>query len=120
MPTSTRIRARNYVAMSPLLRKGGVHERSKSGVRANVKHEMLDEISHWREALEQECLSTTGHPRNNSGGEPFEVAKLINTKTILKQQEVMLQPRLTQGHAGLEPHFLVILFNINQFDSSII
>lgn len=71
MPTSTRTRARNYVAMSPLLRKGGVHERSKSGVRADKKHEMQDAITNWREALEKECLSTTDHSRIDSGDDPL-------------------------------------------------
>lgn len=71
MPTSTRTRARNYVAMSPLLRKGGVHERSKSGARADKKHEMQDAITNWREALEEECLSTTDHSRIYSGDTPF-------------------------------------------------
>ncbi len=71
MPTSTRTRARNYVAMSPLLRKGGVHERSKSGARADKKHEMQDAITNWREALEEECLSTTDHSWIDSGDDPF-------------------------------------------------
>jgi hypothetical protein len=40
MPTLPRRRPRNPVAQSPLLRKGGVHERSKSGVRAEAKQEL--------------------------------------------------------------------------------
>lgn len=72
MPASTRMRPRNYVAMSPLLRKGGVHERSKSGARADKKHEMQDAISNWREALEEECLLTTNHSRIDSGDVPIQ------------------------------------------------
>jgi hypothetical protein len=45
MPTLSRLRPRNPVAMSPLLRKGGVHERSKSGVRAEVKQQLQDELT---------------------------------------------------------------------------
>jgi len=51
--------------MSPLLRKGGVHERSKSGTRADAKHEMHAETSNWRELLDEEYLSTTD-PRSDS------------------------------------------------------
>ena len=64
MPTTTRMRQRNFVAMSPLLRKGGVHQRSKSAARANIEHEIQDEISNWREALENESLSSTFDPRD--------------------------------------------------------
>lgn len=55
MPTSTRTRARNYVAMSPLLRKGGVHQHSKTGARANIRHEIQAEITDWQQ---DERLST--------------------------------------------------------------
>jgi hypothetical protein len=71
MPTLPRRRPRNPVALSPLLCKGGVHERSKSGVRAEVKQQLQDELTHWREALEEECLSTTVRSRNHSGNINF-------------------------------------------------
>lgn len=71
MPNTTRMRLRNYVAMSPLLRKGGVHECSKSSARADAKHNLQDEIANWREALEEECLLTTDHSRIDSGDAPF-------------------------------------------------
>ncbi len=67
MPTLPRRRPRNPVALSPLLRKGGVHERSKSGVRAEAKQELQDELEFWEEELEEECLSTTIRSRNDSG-----------------------------------------------------
>lgn len=47
-------KARNYVAMSPLLRKGGVHQRSKTGVRAIKKHELQSDIMDWQDAIEEE------------------------------------------------------------------
>ncbi len=81
MPTSTRTRARNYVAMSPLMRKGGVHQRSKTGVRADIKHEIQAEITNWREALEDECLSTIDHPWTESEGDLFcNVGKNMEVK----------------------------------------
>jgi len=49
MPTLPRRRPRNPVALSPLLRKGGVHERSKTGVRAEAKQELQDELEFWQE-----------------------------------------------------------------------
>lgn len=67
MPTIPKRRPRNPVALSPLLRKGGVHERSKSGVRAEAKQELQDELEFWEEELEEECLSTTIRSRSDSG-----------------------------------------------------
>ena len=55
------------VAMSPLLRKGGVHKHSKSGLRADSKRETLDAIRDWRESLEEECLETTERSQSNFG-----------------------------------------------------
>lgn len=67
MPTRIRTRARNYVAMSPLLLKGGVHERSKSAVRAIAKNQVKTEVLNWREALDEEGLFLTDHSRTGSG-----------------------------------------------------
>lgn len=77
MPTLPRLRPRNPVAMSPLLCKGGVHERSKSGVRAEVKQQLQDELTHWREALEEECLSTINLSRNHSGKITFVAVEFV-------------------------------------------
>ncbi|MCV6637992.1 hypothetical protein [Candidatus Albibeggiatoa sp. nov. NOAA] len=44
MPTRTR----NFVARSPLLRKGGVHEKSKTGQRHKAKQELKKEVANWR------------------------------------------------------------------------
>ena len=38
---------RNYVARSPLLRKGGVHVKAGSGVRFAARAELEDELSEW-------------------------------------------------------------------------
>lgn len=70
MPKSTRTRARNYVAMSPILRKGGVHQRSKTGARADIKHEIDAEITQWQE---DESLSTTIRSQVESGDDSFSV-----------------------------------------------
>lgn len=71
MPTLPRRRLRNPVARSPLLRKGGIHERSKSGLRAEAKQQLQDELEFWQEELEEECLSTTIRSRNDSGNIAF-------------------------------------------------
>ncbi len=73
MPTLPRRRPRNPVALSPLLRKGGVHERSKSGIRAEAKQKLQDELEFWQEGLE-ECLSTTIRSRSDSGNIAFCIA----------------------------------------------
>ncbi|CAA6807625.1 MAG: Unknown protein [uncultured Thiotrichaceae bacterium] len=40
-------RIRNHVARSALLRKGGVHERSRSAKRQSVKRELEDAVSDY-------------------------------------------------------------------------
>jgi hypothetical protein len=77
MPTLPRLRPRNPVALSPLLRKGAVHERSKSGLRAEVKQQLQDELTHWREVLEDECLSKTNPSRNDSGKLTFVAFEFV-------------------------------------------
>ena len=67
MPTLPRLRPRNRVAMPPLLRKGGVHERSKSGLRAEAKQQLQEELGDWQEALEEECITATSRSRIDSG-----------------------------------------------------
>lgn len=76
MPTLPRRRPRNPVALSPLLRKCGVHERSKSGIRTEAKQELQDELEFWQEELEEDCLSTTIRSRSDSGNIAFCIAKL--------------------------------------------
>jgi len=44
MPT----RIRNFVARSPLLRKGGVHEKPKTAQRRKAKQELKQEATNWR------------------------------------------------------------------------
>ena len=38
---------RNRIAMNPLLRKGGVHQRSQSSARQNNRHTLGAEIEDW-------------------------------------------------------------------------
>ncbi|MEO0367500.1 MAG: hypothetical protein AAF197_01810 [Pseudomonadota bacterium] len=45
---------RNPVARSPLLRRGGVHERSRSAIRQQNRQSLQDEASHWRDELDSE------------------------------------------------------------------
>ncbi len=45
---------RNPVARSPLLKKGGAHEPSKTNQRRNAKHALETQLEDWREELEFE------------------------------------------------------------------
>jgi len=56
MPTNksgTRV-PRNPVALSPLLRKGGVHEKSKTAKRQQNRQALSEQLDNWREELEFE------------------------------------------------------------------
>ena len=48
------IKPRNPVARSPLLRKGGVHKQSSSGIRQSQKAVLDQSIQNWREELQLE------------------------------------------------------------------
>jgi hypothetical protein len=50
--------------MSPLLRKGGVHQHSKTGARANIRHEIQAEITDWQQ---DERLSTANYSQVEPG-----------------------------------------------------
>lgn len=77
MTTSQRRRPRNRVAMSPLLRKGGVHERSKSGQRAENKLLLNAELDDWREELEEDFFNIN-HSRPDAGnGFIFHFRKIV-------------------------------------------
>lgn len=45
---------RNPVARSPLLKKGGAHEPSKTTQRRNDKHALETQLENWREELDFE------------------------------------------------------------------
>jgi len=45
---------RNPVALSPLMRKGGVHEKSATTKRREAKAAVESELEDWREAVEFE------------------------------------------------------------------
>lgn len=51
MPENRR-RFRNPVAQSPLLRKGGPHERSRSGERQNQRQALEAELDSWRDEID--------------------------------------------------------------------
>ena len=45
------IKRRNPVALSPLLRKGGVHEKSKTAIRRNNNLALTRTLDDWEEEL---------------------------------------------------------------------
>jgi hypothetical protein len=67
MPTLPKVRRRNPVALSPLLRKGGAHEKSKSAIRAEHKQKLQTELIDWHEELDEDDLLTNNPSRNNAG-----------------------------------------------------
>lgn len=67
---------RNYIARSPLMRKGGVHSESKSGQRAQSRHELDAAIDEWfdsppDQAHVQPSLSKRGSKKGEPEGSPF-------------------------------------------------
>lgn len=52
MPTRNR-QVRNLAAQSPLLRKGGLHEKSKTGQRTRERLSTHSAIDEWLEDLEE-------------------------------------------------------------------
>ena len=50
----SKIVPRNPIARSPLMRKGGVHEKSTTTKRREVREQIDDELGDWREAVEFE------------------------------------------------------------------
>ncbi len=64
------LRPRNYVARSPMLRKGGVHERCQSGKRQQQKQDLkgeLDSLALTDHDLEENQLN----PDANKNTEEF-------------------------------------------------
>lgn len=62
-------RRRNPLGHLPILAKGGVHERSKSGQRARLKRSLDAAIDQWREDVDDELSSTK---LDGSAVEPFQ------------------------------------------------
>lgn len=83
MRRPVRTRLRNPVATSPLLRKGGVHQRSKSGVRASAKRETENALLDWRESLDDECFVNNKHPHVESGDDLIIISLLHSLNTSL-------------------------------------
>jgi hypothetical protein len=70
----------NPVARSPLLRKGGVHERSASGKRQRAKLSTYDALEEWLETRDDE---SSDEMEKGSFGSPFSVCSLrCRAKTI--------------------------------------
>ena len=58
---------RNPVARSPLLRKGGAHQRSPSAGRQQSRREIDDLLEDWEEALDDEQVDSPDPARDNAG-----------------------------------------------------
>lgn len=57
---------RNPVARSPLLRKGGVHEKSKTAKRQINRQSVKSQLNDWREELEFErSLRSNSEQKNH-------------------------------------------------------
>jgi len=56
-------RQRNYVARSPLMRKGGAHIKSKTGQRVRQRLRLEDTLDEWYENNE-------ANTQENKNGEP--------------------------------------------------
>lgn len=70
----------NPVARSPLLRKGGVHERSVSGQRARARLSTLSALEEWLEEREEEH----GREQEEGGfGPPFLFHKRLDRQECL-------------------------------------
>ncbi len=63
-------RERNYVARSPLLRKGGVHTESKTGSRVRQRLKVEDAVDEWYENTLIE-LEDNKEEEGSPKGSPF-------------------------------------------------
>ena len=59
MPRSRNSRARNPVARSPLLHKGGAHTKSRSSERFDLRIDLEDALSDWYEENEPNITQKT-------------------------------------------------------------
>jgi len=46
-----RIAPRNHVALNPLLKKGGVHEKTNSAKRKKAKRDLQKQVRAWRDSF---------------------------------------------------------------------
>jgi hypothetical protein len=63
MPTRRRILG-NPVARSPLLRKGGAHQRTRSGERQRQRADLEAALGQWREEEADEDFDSDGSERS--------------------------------------------------------
>ena len=66
MAKERKIKPRNPVARSPLLRKGGVHEKSRSSERSDTKRDLEEKVANLDDESEAEDESDAD-PGNDSG-----------------------------------------------------
>lgn len=57
------IKPRNLVACSPLMKKGGVHQKSQSALRSQKRQQLLSHIEEWQDdlAFERELQQSITH-----------------------------------------------------------
>ena len=54
MAKERKIKPRNPVARSPLLRKGGVHEKSRTSERSDTKRDLEEKVANLEDELQAE------------------------------------------------------------------
>ena len=83
-------KVRNWVARSPLLKKGGVHERAQSGSRALARRALDDAIDDWyeeQEMMESTADEVTGSESSNpsGSGESVKAGSSAHDQVALKR-----------------------------------
>lgn len=60
----SRIKPRNLVACSPLMKKGGVHQKSQSALRSQKRQHLLSQLEDWQDdlAFERELKQSITYP----------------------------------------------------------
>ncbi len=79
------IPVRNPVAQSPLLRKGGPHEKSKTGRRVRARLSTNSAVDEWLDELEEDTL---GQEQEDGGANapPFRIQRLFRSQVISKEK----------------------------------
>jgi hypothetical protein len=57
------LRPRNFIARSPLLRKGGAHQRSQSGKRREHKESVEQALMDWQEQSKEDDIQREREPK---------------------------------------------------------
>ena len=83
----TRIKPRNLVACSPLMKKGGAHQKSQSALRSQKRQQMLSQLEDWQDdlAFERELKQIITYPDDSDAFFFLEPKKpLCNLNTLSK------------------------------------